>query len=115
MGGLFSIFLKKSASKAPKTCDFAYFTSQWGARAPPWLRYCLGQKASLKPELTPKFLSTLGPNPARTRSEPTQKARSDLQLWYQRIVLTQVRYVKSSSSCKCRYVTYLHVTVRCYI
>ena len=36
MGGLFSIFHKKSASKAPKTCDFAYFTSQWGgARAPP--------------------------------------------------------------------------------
>ena len=41
--GLFSIFHTKSASKAPKTCDFAYFTSQWGgARAPPsppWLRY----------------------------------------------------------------------------
>ena len=35
IGGLFSIFHKKSASKAPKTCDFAYFTSQWGARAPP--------------------------------------------------------------------------------
>ena len=34
-GGLFSIFHKKSASKALKTCDFAYFTSQWGARAPP--------------------------------------------------------------------------------
>ena len=35
-GGLFSIFNYKSASKAPKTCDFAYFTSQWGgARAPP--------------------------------------------------------------------------------
>ena len=28
MGGLFSIFHQKSASKAPKTCDFAYFTSQ---------------------------------------------------------------------------------------
>ena len=36
MGGeLFSIFHKKSASKPPKWCDFAYFTSQWGARAPP--------------------------------------------------------------------------------
>ena len=35
-GGLFSIFHKKSASKALKTCDFEYFTSQWGgARAPP--------------------------------------------------------------------------------
>ena len=34
-GGLFSIFHKKSASKALKTCDFEYFTSQWGgARAP---------------------------------------------------------------------------------
>ena len=45
MGGLFSIFLRKTASIAQKTCDFAYFTSQWGARAPPpphpWLRYCL--------------------------------------------------------------------------
>ena len=44
-GGLFSIFHRKSASKAQKTCDFAYFTSQrGGARAPPappWLRYCL--------------------------------------------------------------------------
>ena len=34
-GGLFSFFYQKSASKAPKTCDFAYFTGQWGARAPP--------------------------------------------------------------------------------
>ena len=45
-GGLFSIFHRKSASKAQKACDFAYFTSQWGgARAlppPPWLRYWLG-------------------------------------------------------------------------
>ena len=44
MGGLFSIFHQKSASKAPKTCDFAYFTSQWGGLsppAPPWLRYCI--------------------------------------------------------------------------
>ena len=39
MGGLFSIFHKKSGSKPPKTCDFANFTGQWGARAPPWLRY----------------------------------------------------------------------------
>ena len=30
MGGLFSIYHRKSASKAQKTCDFAYFTSQWG-------------------------------------------------------------------------------------
>ena len=31
------------------------------------------QKARLRPELSPKFLPTLGPN-------PTQKARPDLQL-----------------------------------
>ena len=29
----------------------------------------LRQKARLRPELSPKFLSTLGPNPARTRPE----------------------------------------------
>ena len=34
-GGLFSIFHKKSASKALKTCDFEYFTSQWGGLEPP--------------------------------------------------------------------------------
>ena len=35
-GGLFSIFHhQKSASKAPKTCDFAYFTSQWVGSSPP--------------------------------------------------------------------------------
>ena len=33
------------------------------------------QKARFRPELSPKFLSTLGPN-------PTRKARPDLQLWY---------------------------------
>ena len=62
-GGLFSIFHQKSASKAPKTCDFAYFTSQWGggARAPPGdatgYRYfftlyspsCLGQERAKEP------------------------------------------------------------------
>ena len=35
MGGLFSIFHRKSASKAQKTCDFTYFTSQWGGLEPP--------------------------------------------------------------------------------
>ena len=34
-GGLFSFFHQKSASKAPKTCDFAYFTGQWGGSSPP--------------------------------------------------------------------------------
>ena len=29
----------------------------------------LRQKVRLRPELSPKFLSTLGPNPARTRTE----------------------------------------------
>ena len=33
-GGLFSTFHKKLVSKAPKTCDFAYFTSQWGGSSP---------------------------------------------------------------------------------
>ena len=35
MGGLFSIFHRKSASKAQKTCVFAYFTGQWGGSSPP--------------------------------------------------------------------------------
>ena len=43
-GGLFSIFHIKSTSKAQKTCNFAYFTSQWGGLGPPppspWLCYC---------------------------------------------------------------------------
>ena len=34
----------------------------------------LKQIARLRPDLSPKFLSTSGPN-------PTQKARPDLQLW----------------------------------
>ena len=34
-GGLFSIFHRKSASTAQKTCVFAYFTSQWGGLEPP--------------------------------------------------------------------------------
>ena len=36
----------------------------------------LEQKARLRPELCPKFLSTLGPNPSR-------KPRADLQLCYE--------------------------------
>ena len=35
------------------------------------------QKARLRPELSPKFLSTLGPN-------PTRKAQSNLQLWFKK-------------------------------
>ena len=35
LGGLFSFLEQKSASKALKTWYFAYFSSQWGARAPP--------------------------------------------------------------------------------
>ena len=30
----------------------------------------LRQKAGLRPELSPKFLSTLGPNPARNQARP---------------------------------------------
>ena len=47
MGGLFSIFHKKSASKPPKTCDFAYFTSQWGGSSPPPLATLLHMTLSL--------------------------------------------------------------------
>ena len=36
----------------------------------------LRQKARLRPDFSPKFLSTLGPN-------PTRKARPDLQIWAQ--------------------------------
>ena len=39
----------------------------------------LKQKARLRPDLSPKFLSTSGPN-------PTRKAWPDLQLWSQRTV-----------------------------
>ena len=34
-GGLFSIFHRKSASKAQKTRNFAFFTSQWGGSSTP--------------------------------------------------------------------------------
>ena len=34
-GGLFSFLEQKSVSKALKTCYFAYFSGQWGVRAPP--------------------------------------------------------------------------------
>ena len=41
-GGLFSIFYRKSASKAQKPCDIAYFTNQWGGSSPPPLATLLG-------------------------------------------------------------------------
>ena len=44
----------------------------------------LRQKVRLRPESNPKLLSSLSPNPARTRPEPgpnpTRKTRPDLQL-----------------------------------
>ena len=61
-GGLFSIFHRKSASKTQKTCDFAYFTSQWGgleAPPPPWLPYWLFVMVAVVPRkqtwITPLF------------------------------------------------------------
>ena len=39
----------------------------------------LKQEARLRPDLSPKFLSTSGPNPIR-------KARADLQLWTQELI-----------------------------
>ena len=47
-GGLFSIFHKKSASKAPTTCDFAYFTNQWGGSSPPPPGYATGYSSANK-------------------------------------------------------------------
>ena len=40
----------------------------------------LRQKVRLKPDLSRKFLSTLGPN-------PTRKARPNLQLWHWKLSL----------------------------
>ena len=40
------------------------------------------QKARLRPELSPKFLSTLGQTRPELGPNPTRKARSDLQLWF---------------------------------
>ena len=40
--GLFSFYYQKSASKAPKTCDFAYFTGQWERLEPPPPGYATG-------------------------------------------------------------------------
>ena len=54
MGGLFSIFHRKSASKAQKTCDFAYFTSQWGGLEPP-------------PPPPPGYATATNPNSATMR------------------------------------------------
>ena len=39
----------------------------------------LSQKARFRPELSPKFLSTLRPEPG-PKPNPTRKARADLQL-----------------------------------
>ena len=36
----------------------------------------LKQKVRLRPELSPKFLSTLGPNPARTLTRPEKPGPS---------------------------------------
>ena len=47
-GGLFSILKQKSASKALNTWCFAYFSGQWGARPPPWLRYCCNLILNIK-------------------------------------------------------------------
>ena len=75
----------------------------------------LRQKVRLRPELSPKFLSTSGPNPARTRPEPgpnpTWKAWPDLQLWarypttkmpptikrWQKVFFSQFQYLSASS------------------
>ena len=51
------------------------------AMLPSYFDYIFGhlrQKVRLRPELSQKFLSTLGPN-------PTRKARPDLQIWHKGI------------------------------
>ena len=56
----------------------------------------LRQKVSLRPELSPKFLSTLGPKPARTRPEkpgPTYNSAVDYQ-GHLRFCLSQKKNVK---------------------
>ena len=48
---------------------------------PSYFDYIFGhlrQKAHLRPELSPKFLPTLDPNPARTRLEPDPKSPARL-------------------------------------
>ena len=63
-GGLFSFFQQNSASKAPKTCDFAYFIlyrpmGRGGSSPPPpWLRYWL-YAPLLSVNLNVKSLSSL--------------------------------------------------------
>ena len=66
-GGLFSIFHRKSASKAQKGCDFAYFTSQWGGSRPPrpapgYATECMNQLLrKSKPKTTlPQSIETEG-------------------------------------------------------
>ena len=49
------------------------------AMLPSYFDYIFEHKARLEPELSPKFLSNLGPN-------PTQKALSDLQLWVEALL-----------------------------
>ena len=47
----------------------------------------LRQKVRLRPDLSPTFLSTLGPNQPEPGPNPTRKARPDLQLSNERIDL----------------------------
>ena len=69
----------------------------------------LKQKARLRPELSPKFLSTLGPNPARTRPEPDPKSPARLTTLL-RVVL-KVPFEKASPSCPSEVPTPLPATM----
>ena len=84
-GGLFSIFHLKSASKAQKTCDFAYFTSQLGGLGPP--RPSPGYATGCNPPPSPlaTLLVTAGTflehRPVLTykKMHPFSKSKNELQ------------------------------------
>ena len=60
------------------------------------------RNAPLRPELSPKFLSTLGPN-------PTRKARPDLQLWSTVTISmendTYTNKIRNKKSNSCKYIS----------
>ena len=60
----------------------------------------LKQKVRLRPELSRKFLSNLGPNPARTRAKPDPKSPARLTT-RQRTAFENVKSVKINKIYDC--------------